>query len=61
MVVSYGSGAGSDGFVFRVTERIDEVRHLGRLTRRQLDENKRYLDYGTYAKFRRKIRKAHQD
>ncbi|MBI4864779.1 MAG: hydroxymethylglutaryl-CoA synthase, partial [Candidatus Riflebacteria bacterium] len=58
MVVSYGSGAGSDGFVFRVTDRIDEVRGLGRFLRKQLDENKRYIDYGTYAKFRKKILKA---
>ncbi len=26
MMVSYGSGAGSDGFVWKVTDRINEVR-----------------------------------
>lgn len=58
LLVSYGSGAGSDGFIFRVTERIDEVRNLAPRTRDMLDKNKTYLDYGVYAKYRRKIRKA---
>ncbi|MGZ5488382.1 MAG: 3-oxoacyl-[acyl-carrier-protein] synthase III C-terminal domain-containing protein, partial [Candidatus Aminicenantales bacterium] len=58
LLVSYGSGAGSDAFVIRVTERIDEVRDLAPRTRKLLDSNKVYLDYGVYAKYRRKIRKA---
>ena len=58
LLVSYGSGAGSDGFILRVTERIDEVRNLAPRTRDMLDKNKAYLDYGVYAKYRRKIRKA---
>ena len=58
LLVSYGSGAGSDGFVLRVTERIDEVRSLAPKTRDMLDKNKNYIDYGVYAKYRRKIRKA---
>ncbi|MCP4633787.1 MAG: hydroxymethylglutaryl-CoA synthase [candidate division Zixibacteria bacterium] len=57
MVVSYGSGAGSDGFVFKVTDRINEVRDMVKHTVWYLDENKVYLDYGTYAKFRGKILK----
>ncbi len=57
LVVSYGSGAGSDGFIFKVTERINEVRDSVKHTVWYLDENKVYLDYGTYAKFRGKIRK----
>jgi hydroxymethylglutaryl-CoA synthase len=56
LMVSYGSGAGSDSFIFTVTNLIDEVRNLAPLTKFYLDENKEYLDYGTYAKFRRKIR-----
>ncbi len=56
-MVSYGSGAGSDGFVFKVTDRIKEVQDLCPKTRPQLDENKIYVDYGTYAKFRKKILK----
>jgi len=58
LLVSYGSGAGSDGFIFEVTDRINEVRDLVPKTRWQLDENQIYIDYGTYAKFRHKIRMA---
>ena len=58
LLVSYGSGAGSDAFVFRVTPRIDEVRDKAPRTRVLLDQNKVYLEYGVYAKYRRKIRKA---
>lgn len=57
-MVSYGSGSGSDGFVFRVTEKIKEVQNLCSHTRNQLDGYRRYIDYGTYAKFRHKILKA---
>ena len=58
LIVSYGSGAGSDGFIFRMTEKIEEVRDMAPRTRELLDKNKNYLDYGTYAKFRQKIKKA---
>ncbi len=58
LIISYGSGAGSDAFIFKVTERIDEVRDLAPRTRDLLDKNKKYLEYGEYAKFRQKIRKA---
>ncbi len=55
LLVSYGSGAGSDSFVFRTTERLDAVRDLAPRVRKQLDEHKIYLEYGMYAKHRRKI------
>lgn len=55
LLVSYGSGAGSDGFVFRTTKRLPEVKNLAPRTRKQLDEYKIYIEYGTYAKYRRKI------
>ena len=58
MIVSYGSGAGSDGFIFEVTDRIDEVRESAPKTRDLLSKNVNYLEYGEYAKFRHKIRKA---
>ncbi|MCJ7681838.1 MAG: hydroxymethylglutaryl-CoA synthase [Candidatus Aminicenantes bacterium] len=58
LLVSYGSGAGSDAFIWKVTDRIDEVRDLAPKTRDILDTNKKYLEYGEYAKFRHKIRKA---
>ncbi len=56
-MVSYGSGAGSDGFVWRVTDRIAEVQGLAPKTRDQLEHDPIYVDYGVYAKFRGKIRK----
>jgi len=58
LLVSYGSGAGSDAFIFEVTDRIDEVRELAPKTRDILTKNRNYLEYGEYAKFRHKIRKA---
>ncbi len=58
LLVSYGSGAGSDAFILKVTSRIDAVRNLAPLTRELLNNNKKYLEYGEYAKFREKIRKA---
>ncbi|MBC8358291.1 MAG: hydroxymethylglutaryl-CoA synthase [Candidatus Aminicenantes bacterium] len=58
LIVSYGSGAGSDAFIFEVTERIEKVRDLAPKTRELLEKNKNYLEYGEYAKFRKKIKKA---
>lgn len=58
LLVSYGSGAGSDAFIFTVTGRIDEVRDKAEHTRALLDGHKVYIDYGTYAKYRGKILKA---
>jgi hydroxymethylglutaryl-CoA synthase len=57
LMVSYGSGAGSDGFLWRVTDRITQVQNLAPQTRAQLEDHPIYIDYGTYAKFRGKIRK----
>lgn len=58
LIVSYGSGAGSDAFIFEVTERIEEVRDLAPKTKDLLEANRKYLEYGEYAKFRQKIKKA---
>ena len=57
LVVSYGSGAGSDAFIFCATDRLLKVRNMVPLVKKQLDENKFYLEYGAYAKFRKKILK----
>jgi hydroxymethylglutaryl-CoA synthase len=57
MLISYGSGSGSDAFIFRATEKLLEVRDKAPRVRKQLDEYKTYIEYGTYAKFRRKILK----
>lgn len=51
---SYGSGAGSDAFDITVTEHIEHKR-----TRPAVHEqlkHKEYLNYATYAKFRKKIK-----
>jgi hydroxymethylglutaryl-CoA synthase len=58
LMVSYGSGAGSDAFIFRTTNRLPEVQDLAPKTRDLLDHNQIYIDYGVYAKFRGKILKA---
>lgn len=52
---SYGSGAGSDSFIWKVTDRITQARDLAVKTRKLLEENVMYVQYGTYAKFRHKI------
>ena len=58
LLVSYGSGAGSDAFIFKTTARLPEVQDKAPRLRKQLDEHKVYVEYGTYAKFRRKILKV---
>jgi hydroxymethylglutaryl-CoA synthase len=55
LMVSYGSGAGSDAFILTVAPRIEDVRDMAARTRHMLDGNKVYLDYGTYCKYRGKI------
>lgn len=55
LLVSFGSGAGSDAFVFKVTDRIDAVRDAADTVKDLLENNRIYLDYGQYAKFRGKI------
>ncbi len=55
LMVSFGSGAGSDAFIYTVKDPILKVQNMAPKTRVQLDENKFYLDYGRYAKFRGKI------
>ena len=54
-MVSFGSGAGSDGFIFQVTSEIENIRDKVPKVRDMLDNSKIYLDYGEYAKYRRKI------
>lgn len=58
LLVSYGSGAGSDAFILTPTERLPSVTDDAPKTRDMLDNRKRYIDYGTYAKYRKKILKA---
>ena len=55
LLISFGSGAGSDAFVFKVTDEIENVRHLAPTVRSMLDEDKIYLTYGEYLKHYDKI------
>ena len=57
LMCSYGSGSGSDSFIWKATDRLKKVQDLTVKTAKLLDENLTYVEYGTYAKFRRKIRK----
>ncbi|TET47808.1 hydroxymethylglutaryl-CoA synthase [candidate division TA06 bacterium] len=58
LLVSYGSGAGSDAFILTAQKRLTSVRDDAPKTTDMLDNHKRYIDYGTYAKYRKKILKA---
>jgi len=55
LVVSFGSGAGSDAFIFSVTDEIEKVQDLAPKFKTMMDNNKIYLNYSEYAKFRGKI------
>jgi hydroxymethylglutaryl-CoA synthase len=55
LLVSFGSGAGSDAFIFKVTNAIDKVRDKAEKVKNMLEKNRIYLTYGEYAKFRGKI------
>ncbi len=54
LMVSFGSGAGSDAFSLRVTERIADRRLLAPLTRDYIARRVE-IDYATYARFRHKL------
>jgi hydroxymethylglutaryl-CoA synthase len=54
LVVSYGSGAGSDAFHIVVQDAIEEKRELAPTVKDYMDR-KEYVDYSCYAKWRRMI------
>lgn len=47
LLTSYGSGAGSDGFIFRVTKNLEKRRR----SFEKLSKDKQDIDYSTYLKF----------
>jgi hydroxymethylglutaryl-CoA synthase len=49
-LTSYGSGAGSDSFDISITEKIQELNRNNAPSVLQMINNKKYIDYGTYAK-----------
>jgi hydroxymethylglutaryl-CoA synthase len=51
LMVSYGSGAGSDAFSIMVTDGIEAKRDIVPKVADYID-NKIYIDYSTYAKFK---------
>jgi hydroxymethylglutaryl-CoA synthase len=53
-MISFGSGAGSDAFSIRVTERITEARGLAPTTQDYIARRK-VIDYATYVRFRHKL------
>lgn len=55
LVVSYGSGAGSDAFDLRVTERINEARNRA-LTTEDYIARRKEIDYATYTRYRDKLK-----
>ncbi len=54
LAVSYGSGAGSDGFDITVTENILKKKPGEKV--HEMIQEKEYIDYANYAKQRRKIK-----
>lgn len=55
LVVSYGSGAGSDAFDLRVTERINDARNRA-LTTEDYIARRKEIDYATYTRYRDKLK-----
>lgn len=55
LVVSYGSGAGSDAFDLRVTERLGDARDLAPKTEEYIGR-RTIIDYAMYARFRDKLK-----
>jgi hydroxymethylglutaryl-CoA synthase len=54
LLVSFGSGAGSDAFSLRVTDLIEERRSRAPYTRTYV-ERRKGIDYGTYVRYRKKL------
>ena len=54
LMVSFGSGAGSDAFAIRVTDLIDERRDLAPRTQDYINRRTE-IDYATYTRYRGKL------
>jgi hydroxymethylglutaryl-CoA synthase len=55
LMISYGSGAGSDAMSLRITERITERQKKAPTTEEYI-ARRTEIDYATYARFRHKIK-----
>jgi hydroxymethylglutaryl-CoA synthase len=56
LLVSYGSGAGSDAFSLRITEAIQGRQHRAPMTQDYIGRRQE-IDYATYVRFTKKLRK----
>jgi hydroxymethylglutaryl-CoA synthase len=56
LMVSFGSGAGSDAFDIRVTEKISERQNKA-VTTQEYIARRTQIDYGTYVRYRGKLAK----
>jgi hydroxymethylglutaryl-CoA synthase len=54
LVVSYGSGAGSDAFVWQTTEQLPKRRDRAPKTQAYIDR-RQAIDYGLYVRYRKKL------
>ncbi|VVB61369.1 Hydroxymethylglutaryl-CoA synthase [uncultured archaeon] len=54
LLTSYGSGAGSDSFVFRTTDKLNEVRNAAPTVEDYI-KDKEYVSYAQYAKIKGKL------
>jgi hydroxymethylglutaryl-CoA synthase len=55
LMVSYGSGAGSDAFDLSVTDKIDDIRNRAPSVQQYI-ARRQEIDYATYTRYRGKIR-----
>ena len=54
LMVSYGSGAGSDAFILKVTNKLEKKR--AKLPLREMIKEKEYIDYAKYVVHRKKLK-----
>ncbi|MBU1120864.1 MAG: hydroxymethylglutaryl-CoA synthase [archaeon] len=54
LMVSYGSGAGSDAFIFTVTKNLEKKR--AKVSVMEMIKEKEYITYAEYAKHRKKLK-----
>ena len=54
LLVSFGSGAGSDAFCIQITDKLKERRHRSVPTRDYISRRKP-IDYGIYVRYRKKL------
>ena len=53
LLTGYGSGAGSDAYIFTVTEHIDEKRERGLPVKKQINNpHRKYVGYSTYREWK---------